>query len=690
MAKRSAGKQEYTAKHITVLQGLEPVRKRPGMYVGNTSTEGLHHLLWEVVDNSIDEAMAGRADAIDIRLFPNHRTEVTDNGAGIPVEKHPQTKKSALETVMTMLHAGGKFGEGGYKVSGGLHGVGVSVVNALSIYLRAQVKRDGKLWQQEYKRGKPTTAVKAMGHARGTGTTVLFEPDPEIFSTRDFNLQTVLDHFRQQAYLTKGVTIRVMDERIKPASVYTFHFEGGISSYVKHLNHNKDVKHQNVFYVDKEDKGVRVEVALQYSEDFKETVFSFANNIYTTEGGMHLVGFRTALTRALNAYARKQGYLKDKDENLTGDDVREGLTAVISVKVKEPQFEGQTKSKLGNAEVKSIVDSVFTESLNTFLEEHPRDAEAMVGKVLLASRARIAARTARETVLRKGALEGMTLPGKLADCSSRDAARSELFIVEGDSAGGSAKQGRDREFQAILPLRGKILNVERARIDKMLQNNEIKSLIIALGTNVGEQFDISGLRYHRIIIMTDADVDGAHIRTLLLTLFYRYFPDLITKGHVYIAQPPLYRVSRGKEFRYAFSDSERDRYVKELSPPGEAGSGSAGKGKKFSKGKSVKKDVTLTLEGAVIGLEEEARPEADETVTTTGGVTIQRYKGLGEMNAEQLWETTMNPATRIMKQVTIEDAEKADEIFDILMGAEVAPRKRFIQTHAKSVQNLDI
>ncbi len=683
--KKKAAAGEYTAKQITVLEGLDPVRKRPGMYIGNTASEGLHHLIWEVVDNSIDEAMAGRCDKIDVTLEPGNRASVTDNGAGIPVDRHAVTKKSALETVLTMLHAGGKFGEGGYKVSGGLHGVGVSVVNALSSWMRAEVKRDGKLWAQEYKRGKPTGAVKAVGAARGTGTTIMFEPDPTIFTVLDFNLTTVLDHLRQQAYLTKGVTINVVDERLKPYKPYTFYFEGGIASYVKHLNHNKEAKHENVFYVDKESGKVRVEVSLQYTEDYKETVFSFANNIFTTEGGMHLVGFRTALTRAINNYARKQGYLKEKDENLTGDDVREGLTAIISVKVPEPQFEGQTKAKLGNAEVKSIVDGIVTESLAEFLEEHPRDAEAMVGKVILASRARVAARAARETVLRKGALEGMTLPGKLADCSSRDASQSELFIVEGDSAGGSAKQGRDREFQAILPLRGKILNVERARLDKMLSNNEVKSLIIALGTNIGEQFDISGLRYHRIIIMTDADVDGAHIRTLLLTLFYRYFPDLVTKGHVYIAQPPLFRVSRGKEFHYAFDEAERDRFVKELTPK-EAGK--VEKGKKVARGK----DVTLKLDGAMIGLEQEGEEgkEGDEVVRTSTGVSIQRYKGLGEMNAEQLAETTMAPGSRIMKQVTIDDAEKADEIFDILMGAEVAPRKRFIQTHAKSVQNLDI
>ncbi|MBI5405066.1 MAG: DNA topoisomerase (ATP-hydrolyzing) subunit B, partial [Candidatus Kerfeldbacteria bacterium] len=657
--KKKSKPGEYGAKQITVLEGLDPVRKRPGMYIGNTASEGLHHLVWEVVDNAIDEAMAGYCTEIVVRLEPGSRVSVADNGRGIPVEKHPTTKKSTLETVLTVLHAGGKFGDGGYKVSGGLHGVGVSVVNALSTWVRAEVKRDGKLWMQEYSRGKPKANVKPIGNARGTGTIISFEPDPQIFTVLDFNLQIVLDHLRQQAYLTKGVTIKVIDERIKPHSSYTFYFEGGIASYVKHLNHNKDVKHDGVYYVDKEVEKVRVEAALQYSEDFKETVFTFANNIFTTEGGSHLIGFKTALTRTINNYARKQGYLKEKDENLTGEDTREGLTAIVSVKVQDPQFEGQTKAKLGNAEVKSIVDSVVSESFAMYLEEHPREAEGMVGKVILAQRARVAARAARDTVLRKGALEGMTLPGKLADCSSRDASQSELFIVEGDSAGGSAKQGRDRQFQAILPLRGKILNVERARLDKMLGNNEVKSLIIALGTNIGEQFDITGLRYHRIILMTDADVDGAHIRTLLLTLFYRYFPELIAKGHIYIAQPPLYRVSRGKEFHYAFNEGERDKYVKELAPTEKADDKPA-KGKKAAKGK----DVTLKLDGAVIGLETEGEEtaEGEEVMKAPGGVSIQRYKGLGEMNASQLWETTMNPATRRLLRVQLEDAVEADRI----------------------------
>jgi DNA gyrase subunit B len=674
MAKRKttkpSGAGEYTAQQITVLEGLAPVRKRPGMYIGNTASEGLHHLVWEVVDNSIDEAMAGFAKHVRITLMPNHRVRVEDDGRGIPVDKHKQTRKSALETVLTMLHAGGKFGQGGYKVSGGLHGVGVSVVNALSTHLRAEVQRDGTVWAQEYKRGKPQGAVKPIGKSKTTGTTILFEPDPEIFSTLEFNLGTIHDHLRQQAYLTKGVEITVADKRTGEHSVYTFKFEGGIASYVKHLNRMKEPKHESVFYVEKDLDGVLVETALQYTDDFKETLFSFANNIFTTEGGMHLIGFRGALTRTLNTYARKKEFLKEKDENLSGEDVREGLTAIVSVKVKDPQFEGQTKAKLGNAEVKPIVESVVADAFSAFLEEHPRDAEAIIGKCLLAARARIAARIARDTVLRKGALEGLMLPGKLADCSSRDASASELYLVEGDSAGGSAKQGRNREFQAILPLRGKILNVEKARLDKMLANNEIKSLIIALGTNIGEQFDISGLRYHRVIIMTDADVDGAHIRTLLLTLFYRYFPEIITRGHLFIAQPPLYRVQAGKEVRYVYDDNELKKVQTALA--GVAKEKKAGKTKGKAGGVATGEVLVEAAEGEMKGL------------------NIQRYKGLGEMRAEQLWETTMDPGKRVMKRVTLDDAEKADEIFDILMGTEVAPRKRFIHTHATSVQNLDI
>ena len=708
--KPRAGKtDEYKAESITVLEGLDPVKKRPGMYIGSTGPSGLHHMVWEVVDNSIDEAMAGFANEISVTLLPNNLVEVSDNGRGIPVDKHKIAKVSALEVVMTKLHAGGKFGQGVYKVSGGLHGVGISVVNALSEYCKAEVRRNGKIWMQEYKKGIPLKRVKAVGNTNTTGTTILFKPDPDVFETTEFKWQTILDHLRQQAYLTKGVKIKIFDKRQTAGSAnkagfksYEFYFEGGIKSYVKHLNANAEPKHPNVFYVEKEvmpnrnggngsheiqkdksekleghkvkaDKPVIVEIALQYVDDYRESIFAFANNIYNPEGGMHLVGFRTALTRTLNNYARKNNLLKEKDENLSGDDAREGLTAVISVKVSEPQFEGQTKAKLGNPEVRTAVDSVFGEYFYAFLEEHPREAEAIIGKCLLAAQARRAAKQARETVLRKGALESFALPGKLADCASKDPDNSELYIVEGDSAGGSAKQGRNRENQAILPLRGKILNVERARLDKMLANNEVKSLIIALGTNIGEQFEIDKLRYGRIIIMTDADVDGAHIRTLLLTLFYRYFPEIIKQGHLYIAQPPLYRLKKGSEIRYVYSDEEKENVMKELA------------GKKQEKaGKEDKENR-----------QEQQKPSGEiaengEVSEKTAGVSIQRYKGLGEMNPEQLWETTMNPQNRILLKVSVEDAERADETFDILMGSEVAPRKKFIQTHAKSVKNLDI
>jgi DNA gyrase subunit B len=668
-AKKAAEKSGYSAKQITVLEGLEPVRRRPGMYIGSTGPSGLHHLIWEVVDNSIDEAMGGFADKIIIRLLPDGWVAVEDNGRGIPVDIHPQFKKSALELVLTKLHAGGKFGGGGYKVSGGLHGVGVSVVNALSEELRVEVKRDGYLWTQTYTRGAPRNKVKAEKKAVGHGTTVFFKPDSTIFENLDFNLKTILDHLRQQAYLTKGIRMEIWDEREKGKEIpFAFYFEGGVASYVAHINHGKEPKHPNIFYVTKHDEttDMDVEAAVQYTEEYHESIFCFANNIYNPEGGMHLVGFRSALTRELNNYAREKGLIKEKDPNLTGDDVREGLTAVISVKLKEPQFEGQTKAKLGNPEARTSVEAIFGEYFRIYLEEHPADAETIIGKCVLSAQARAAAKAARETVLRKGVLEGLTLPGKLADCSSKDPARSELFIVEGDSAGGSAKQGRDRETQAILPLRGKILNVERARLDKMLVNNEIKSLIIALGTNIGEGFNLPDLRYNRIIIMTDADVDGAHIRTLLLTLFYRHFPELVKQGHIYIAKPPLYRLQVGKEVQYAYTDEEKLKKIKEMA---------GGKG-------------TVIEE---TDLEKSETSESEEEQTKKGPrVIIQRYKGLGEMNPEQLWETTMNPATRVMKQVTIEDAEEADEMFDILMGSEVAPRKRFIQTHAKNVQNLDI
>ncbi len=676
MSPKVKSKEEYGAKQITVLEGLEAVRRRPGMYIGTTGPDGLHHLVWEVVDNCIDEAMGGHCTEIEVSLLSGNRVSVADNGRGIPVEIHKQTKKSALETVLTILHAGGKFGAGGYKVSGGLHGVGVSVVNALSKYLRAEVKRDGKLWMQEYAKGKPQAKVKPIGNARGTGTTIIFEPDPEIFTTVEFDLETILTHLRQQAYLTKGVKILVFDQRqskknTKPS--YVFYFEGGVGSYVSYLNHHKEIKQENVFYVQKETEGVGVELAVQYTADYKETLYAFCNNIFNQDGGTHLVGFRTALTRVLNNYARTKGYLKEKDENLTGEDVREGLTAVVSVKVKDPQFEGQTKAKLGNPEVRPAVDAVFSEAFATFLEEHPRDAEGVIEKSILASRARNAARVARETILRKGVLDGLTLPGKLSDCSEREPENTELYIVEGDSAGGSAKQGRNRDFQAILPLRGKILNVERARLDKMLANNEIKSLIIALGTNIGEQFDITGLRYGKIIIMTDADVDGSHIRTLLLTLFYRYFPELITKGHIFIAQPPLYKIQSGKDFRYVYSDEEKEKVVAEFQ-----------KIKKPETKKSKKTAEEIPAEGA------EQTEETGEVIAVAPGINIQRYKGLGEMNPEQLWETTMDPARRVMKRVDVHDAKVVDETFSILMGDDVEPRKRFIQTHAKTVKNLDI
>lgn len=671
----TGGAGEYSAQQIQVLEGLAPVRKRPGMYIGNTASEGLHHMVWEVVDNAIDEAMAGFCKNIEVELMPDHMVRVSDDGRGIPVDRHKTTRKSALETVMTVLHAGGKFGDGGYKVSGGLHGVGVSVVNALSTLVIAEIKRDGKIFRQEYVRGKAKTAVKAVGKSKETGTTIIFQPDPEIFTVLDFNLETIYSHLRQQAYLTRGTRLTVIDGRSvrkrEDAPQYTFYFEGGVKSYVKHLNSHKTPKHENIFYIDKEVQGVQAEVALRYTEEYIENVISFTNNIHTVEGGMHLTGFRTALTRTLNNYARKQNLIKEKDENLTSDDVKEGLTAVVSVKIKDPQFEGQTKAKLGNVEAKAAVDKITSDGLQIFLEEHPRDAEAIIGKCLLAARARVAARAARDTVLRKGALDGLTLPGKLADCSSKDMEQSELYLVEGDSAGGSAKQGRDRNFQAILPLRGKILNVERARLDKMLNNNEIKSLIIAMGTNIGEQFDITGLRYGRIIIMTDADVDGSHIRTLLLTLFYRYFPELIQAGHLYIAQPPLYRVARNKDIRYIYREEDLEKTVEEMQQIN-----STQKGKKA-------KAVAMTNESS---------EGESESTTEEGGpkVDVQRYKGLGEMNPTQLWETTMDPATRVMKRVTVEDVEKADDVFDVLMGDDVAPRKTFITTHAKSVQNLDI
>lgn len=602
-----------------------------------------------IAHNSIDEAIAGYCKNIKVVLCPKNRVSVEDDGRGIPVEKHPITKKSALETVMCTLHAGAKFGTGGYKVAGGLHGVGVSVVNALSSWMRAEVKRDGKIFSQEYSRGKAITKLKKEGKTKLSGTKIIFEPDPEIFSKIEFDWKKILTHLRQQAYLTKGVKITIVDEREinglpkELAPSYSFYFEGGIVSYINYLNRGEKLIHETPFYVERMVGDILVEAAFQYTDEIKGFEISFANNIHTVEGGTHLIGFRAALTRAINEYARKNDYLKEKEGNLSGDDVREGLTSVVSVKLKNPQFEGQTKAKLGNAEVRTVVSSVIFEAVLDFLEKHPQEARQIIGKVMLAAKARLAAKAAKDTVIRKGTMEGLTLPGKLADCSSRDPKECELYIVEGDSAGGSCKQGRDRRFQAILPLRGKILNVERARIDKILSSKEIKSLIIALGVGVGEEKDISKLRYDRIIIMTDADVDGAHIRTLLLTFFYRYFPELIETGHVYIAQPPLYRIQADKQVQYAYLEEDKNEIIDEL--------------------KKKKKGVKIS---------------------------IQRYKGLGEMNPSQLWETTMKPENRVMLKVSIEDAEKADQIFDVLMGNEVEPRKRFIQTYAKSVKNLDI
>ncbi len=643
MVKQSAQSSSYTAKDIQVLEGLDPVRKRPAMYIGSTGLDGLHHLVWEVLDNAIDEAMAGYAKNIAVSLLPADRVRVIDDGRGIPVEKHPQTKKSTLETVMTILHAGGKFGGEAYKVSGGLHGVGVSVVNALSTYLKAEVSRDGMRYEQEYARGKPKGPVKKVGASKGTGTAVLFEADPEIFKEIKFDAKKIKDHLRQQAYLTSGVRITFVDARDEQKKeTYSFYFEGALASYVGYLTNGMVPEHENIFYAKGERDGIVVEAAFRYTKEFEIYEESFANNIITPEGGTHLTGFRSALTRTLNDYAKKNNIFKGEDA-LTGDDVREGMTVVVSIKIREPQFEGQTKAKLGNPEAKTVVETVVAEALNDFLERNPQDARAILEKCLLASKARQAAKAARQTVLRKGILEGLALPGKLADCSSKDPEESELYIVEGESAGGSGKQARDRRFQAILPLRGKILNVERARLDKILASKEIRSLVIALGTAIAEDFDIEKLRYHRIIIMADADSDGNHIRTLILTLFYRYFKPLIEHGYLYIAQPPLYKIQVGKQLGYAYSEEQKEKVI-----------------------------AGLVKQGG------NSKPN------------IQRYKGLGEMNPAELWETTMNPANRILLQVTIENGKEADRIFDILMGDEVLPRKKFIQTYAKSVKNLDI
>ena len=626
----------YTASDIQVLEGLEAVRRRPGMYVGSTDIRGLHHLVYEVVDNSVDEALAGYCDRIAVTIHRDSSVTVEDNGRGIPVDIHPQTGKSALEVVHTILHAGGKFGGGGYKVASGLHGVGVSAVNALSEYLEVFVRRDGKLYHQRYERGKPVTPVEAIGTAEGTGSRTVFRPDQTIFKSLDYKFDVLAERFREMAFLTKGLWIVFADER--SAREMTFHFEGGVTSFVRYLNRGRETLHEP-FYVEKQVEDTLVEVALQYNDSYNETVLAFANNINTVDGGTHLTGFRSALTRTLNDYGRKAGLLKDADANFSGEDVREGLTAVLSVKLKEPQFESQTKGKLGNAEVKSQVESVVAEAFAQFLEEHSREAKAIIEKSLTAARARQAARQARDLVIRKSALESLALPGKLADCSERDASRSELYIVEGDSAGGSAKQGRDRRFQAVLPLRGKILNVEKARLDKILDSKEIRALITALGCGVGESFDLANLRYGRVIIMTDADVDGAHITTLLLTFFFRHMPQLIERGHLFLALPPLYRIQDGKTLHYVYSEEEKDALVRKL----------AGR-----------------------------------------NLVIQRYKGLGEMDPEQLWETTMDPERRTILQVTIEDAAHADHIFDMLMGSSVPPRTSFIQSHAKEVKNLDL
>jgi len=680
----ASAKQQYTAENIQVLEGLEPVRKRPGMYIGSTDQRGLHHLVYEIVDNAIDEAMGGHASLIIVTLHDDGSVSVYDNGRGIPVDIHPKIKKSALEIVLTTLHAGGKFGgdDSGYKVSGGLHGVGSSVVNALSVKMRAEIYRDGKVWVQEYERGKPQADVKSKGETKKRGTLIRFWPDKQIFDTLEFSLVTIMNRLRQQAYLTRGITVALLDEREKRSEedqkqprLYRFHFEGGIAAYVSHLNASRDVIGKPIWFEKDTPEGF-VEVALQYTQSFQEMVATFANNIHTTEGGHHLTGFKAAITRTINAYARSQSLLKEKDENLSADDVREGLTAIVSVRLKEPQFEGQTKSKLGNAEMKTAVETVVNDKLAEYFEEHPGEAKDIVAKCTLAARARLAARAARDSVIRKGALEGMTLPGKLADCSSRDPSECELFIVEGDSAGGSAKQGRNRHFQAILPLRGKILNVEQARLDKMLANNEIKALIIALGVGVGEVKDFSRLRYHRIVIMTDADVDGAHIRTLLLTLFFRYFPELVEAGYIYIAQPPLYKIQRGKDVEYAYADAEKEKVLKKWGVDSSAIQES-------EEGEETEEsdEMAALTKGAGKKKEEVKKPAR---------VNIQRYKGLGEMNPEQLWDTTMNPGSRSMLRVTMEDAELADATFTTLMGSEVAPRRKFIQTNAKSVSNLDI
>ena len=633
-------KQSYDESQIQVLEGLEAVRKRPGMYIGTTSSRGLHHLVYEIVDNSIDEALAGFCSHIEVTINEDNSITVVDNGRGMPVGIHPKMGRSTIEVIMTVLHAGGKFGGGGYKVSGGLHGVGASVVNALSEACEVTVTREGKVWQQKYSRGNILGDVTQIGESDGHGTKTWFKPDHEIFETTEFEFEILQSRLRELAFLNKGIRITLADKREGQENVETYYYEGGIKEFVNYLNRNKDVLHPEPIYVEGEKDGIIAEVSLQYNDGYTENLYSFANNIDTIEGGTHLVGFKTAITRVINDYAKKFGHIKESDKNLSGDDVREGLTAVVSVKISEPQFEGQTKTKLGNSEVRGVVDSIVTEGVGTFLEENPAVGKIIIDKALMAARARDAARKARE-LTRKSVLERSTLPGKLADCSSKDPMECEIYIVEGDSAGGSAKQGRNRKFQAILPLRGKILNVEKQRLDRILNADSIRSMVTAFGAGIGKDFDVSKLRYNRIIIMTDADVDGAHIRTLLLTFFYRYMRPLIDEGHVFIAQPPLYKVSKGKKEIYAYTDEELESVLNEMG------------GKDSS-------------------------------------VDIQRYKGLGEMNANQLWDTTMNPEERILLKATVEDAIAADEIFTILMGDKVEPRREFIQKNAKKVSNLDI
>ncbi len=682
----------YGADAITVLEGLDPVRKRPGMYIGTTGPDGLHHLIWEIFDNSRDEAMGGYADDIEVALLPNDRIRVVDNGRGIPVDIHKQTNVSALETIMTTLHAGGKFGGEGYKVSGGLHGVGVSVVNALSVYARAEIHRDGGVYVQEYARGIKQASVKKIGSSSFTGTIITFEPDIEIFKEGiKFDWNRIVAHLRQQAYLVKDMRLTVLDLRTASEKevktekqVYlrdlrlntpsmTFYFEGGLRSLITFYNQHQKPIHKNIFYCERLDidsNVVSVEVALQYVDDISARITAFANNTYNAEGGTHLTGFKTSLTRTLNTYARKANLLKESEDNLTGDDVLEGITAVVSVKLREVQFEGQTKAKLGSVEAQSAVQTVFGEAFSMFLEENPDDAKQIINKSVLALKARKAAKAAKDSVLRKGALEGMTLPGKLADCQTKKAEESEVFIVEGDSAGGSAKMGRDRRTQAILPLRGKILNVERARLDRMLASEEIKNLVVAMGTAIGDVFNIEKLRYHKIIIATDADVDGAHIRTLLLTLFFRHFMPIIEGGYLYIAQPPLYKIAKGKDIRYAYDDTEKAAVLKDM---------------------GITEADTAQIEETDESLPAE-EPTEEEGVSKTPRATkvnIQRYKGLGEMNPEELWETTMNPAHRVLKQVRIDDAAEAHRVFETLMGTDVPARKSFIQSNAK-LANIDV